>query len=65
MSKKKYFKIIPFYSGYQSDVRIIQFQSVVTLGATSKVEDVPPGPKDTAIIMYTSGSTGTPKVYYF
>jgi len=48
-------------TGYQKDVKIIQFQSVVTLGATSKVEDVPPGPQDTAIIMYTSGSTGTPK----
>jgi long-chain acyl-CoA synthetase len=48
-------------TGYQEDVKIIQFQSVVTLGASSTVQDVPPGPQDTAIIMYTSGSTGTPK----
>jgi len=48
-------------SGFKEDVKIVSFQSVVALGATSQITDVPPDTEDTAIIMYTSGSTGTPK----
>lgn len=47
--------------GYKDGVKIIPFQQVIDMGTTSKIECVPPSPKDTAIIMYTSGSTGVPK----
>ena len=45
-------------TGYQSEVEILTFQSVVDLGAGSSVESVPPSADTPAIIMYTSGSTG-------
>jgi len=48
-------------SGYREGVNIVLFQSVVTLGSQSNIQDTPPRGEDTAIIMYTSGSTGTPK----
>ncbi|XP_077296277.1 acyl-CoA synthetase long-chain isoform X2 [Arctopsyche grandis] len=47
--------------GFKEGVRIISYKQVIENGSSSQVESVPPGPKDTAIIMYTSGSTGVPK----
>lgn len=47
--------------GFKEGVQIIPFQRVIQMGATSKMEPVPPTAQDTAIIMYTSGSTGVPK----
>jgi long-chain acyl-CoA synthetase len=48
-------------TGFKVGVTINTFKDVVSMGNASRVEDVPPQPQDTAIIMYTSGSTGTPK----
>eukprot|EP00088_Acartia_fossae_P064569 TRINITY_DN79496_c0_g1_i1.p1 TRINITY_DN79496_c0_g1~~TRINITY_DN79496_c0_g1_i1.p1 ORF type:complete len:709 (-),score=80.37 TRINITY_DN79496_c0_g1_i1:67-2193(-) len=48
-------------TGFKDGVKIVSFEDVVSLGSDSQVIDAPPGPQDTAIIMYTSGSTGTPK----
>jgi len=48
-------------TGFKDGVSINTFKDVVALGASSRVQDVPPNKDDTAIIMYTSGSTGTPK----
>lgn len=47
--------------GFKEDVKITQFDEVVQLGLSSKINGVPPVADDIAIIMYTSGSTGTPK----
>ena len=58
-------KYIEILSGFKEGVKIVLFEDVVSLGSDSQVIDAPPGPQDTAIIMYTSGSTGTPKVSVF
>merc|ERR1712126_731327 len=42
-------------------VKFHKFEDVVNLGSSSSVLASPPGPSDSAIIMYTSGSTGVPK----
>ncbi|XP_068620996.1 long-chain-fatty-acid--CoA ligase 4 [Battus philenor] len=47
--------------GYKPGIRIFGYKEVISKGAQSKIEPVPPSPSDTAIIMYTSGSTGVPK----
>ncbi|PSN39553.1 Long-chain-fatty-acid--CoA ligase 3 [Blattella germanica] len=48
-------------SGFKAGIEIIPFSEVVKKGASSDIDEVPPGPDDIAIIMYTSGSTGVPK----
>lgn len=40
---------------------IMSFDELVKLGASNKVDPVPPTPEDLCCIMYTSGSTGPPK----
>ncbi|XP_013395507.1 long-chain-fatty-acid--CoA ligase 1 isoform X1 [Lingula anatina] len=48
-------------SAAKSNIELVSFTSVETLGSNNKQEEVPPRPADLATICYTSGTTGNPK----
>merc|ERR1712112_499130 len=54
-------KPVPIPTEPVGDVKFHKFEDIVTLGSSSSIHPMPPGPSDSAIIMYTSGSTGVPK----
>merc|ERR1712227_76376 len=54
-------KPVPTPTEPVGDVKFHKFEDIVTLGSSSSIHPMPPGPSDSAIIMYTSGSTGVPK----
>ena len=45
----------------EKGVKLMTLEQLRQNGRENPVEDVPPKPSDTAVIMYTSGSTGEPK----
>ncbi|KAK5073214.1 long-chain fatty acid-CoA ligase [Lithohypha guttulata] len=44
-----------------SELQIMSFDELLSLGKQNPYDPVPPSPEDLACIMYTSGSTGPPK----
>jgi len=54
-------KPVPTPTEPVGDVKFHKFEDIVNLGSSSSIHPMPPGPSDSAIIMYTSGSTGVPK----
>jgi len=51
----------PYSKPESEQVAFYKIDDVVALGSKSVIAGCPPGPGDTAIVMYTSGSTGVPK----